>query len=105
MADGADRAAAMLQAARAFEQAHAAADWPRLGELATALGPRLQAWAARGALSRTERQACARLRAAHDSAAAACQANLSTLAGQLAAMRDNKDGWLAYALAGDTEPA
>lgn len=105
MADGVDRATAMLQAARALEQARTAADWPRLAELAAALGPRLQAWAALGALSRPERQALARLRAAHDGAAASCKANLDSLAGQLAAMRDNKDGWLAYALAGDSEPA
>ena len=105
MADGADRAAAMLQATRALEEARAAADWPRLGALAAALGPRLQAWAAAGALSRAERQALTRLRAAHDSAAATCKTNLDSLAGQLAAMRDNKDGWLAYALAGDSEPA
>jgi hypothetical protein len=95
----------MIEAARALDEAHACGDWACMGELVAALAPQLRAWAAAGPLTRTERQALMRLRAVHTSAAAACNANLDSLAGQLAAMRDNKDGWLAYALAGDPEPA
>lgn len=95
----------MIEAARALDEAHACGDWACMSELVTALAPQLQAWAATGPLSRAERQAMLRLRAVHNSASNACAANLDSLAGQMAAMRDNKDGWLAYALAGDTESA
>jgi hypothetical protein len=61
--------------------------------------------AASSQLTPTERQALARLRASHDRAASACAATLDDLGGHLASLRDNKDGWLAYALASDTESA
>jgi hypothetical protein len=99
------RSAAIGKLAAAFVEAGAARDWDRLGALARALGPQLSTLGARGAWSKGELAALAQLRAAHDGAAAACGEALDTHAARLADMRNNKDGWIAYALASDTEPA
>ena len=45
-----------------------------------------------------------RLRAAHDRAAQAGAAAAAGLQARMDEMRDNKEGWIAYALAGATEP-
>jgi hypothetical protein len=97
------RSAAIGKLAAAFADAGAARDWERLGALAPALGAQLAALGARGAWNRTELAALADLRTAHDGAAAACAEALELLAARLADMRNNKDGWMAYALSGDTE--
>jgi hypothetical protein len=99
------RSAAIGKLAAAFASAGAARDWERLGALAGALAPQLSTLGARGAWNANELAALAQLRAAHDGAAAACAAALDTLAARLAEMRNNKDGWIAYALASDTELA
>lgn len=99
------RTAAIGKLAAAFAAAGAAHDWERLGALAAALAPQLAALGERGAWSRDELAALMQLRAAHDGAAAACGAALDALGARLADMRNNKDGWLAYALAGDSELA
>jgi hypothetical protein len=99
------RSAAIGKLAAAFNEAGAARDWERLGELARALAPQLSTLGERGAWSRSELAALAQLRAAHDGAAAACADALELLAARLADMRHNKDGWIAYALSGDTELA
>lgn len=99
------RTAAIGMLAAAFDDAHATRDWERLGALAKALAPQLSALAARGPWSAPELAALARLRAAHDRAAAACAQTLEQLGQRLAEMRDNKDGWIAYALASETESA
>jgi len=99
------RSAAIGTLAAAFTAAGAARDWERLGFLAGALAPQLAALAKSGAWTNAELAALARLRAAHDGAAAACADALDALAAKLAEMRDNKDGWMAYALSGDTELA
>ena len=91
--------------AAAFRDAGEARDWERLGALAKALAPRLSALAARGPWTAAELAALARLRAAHDAAAAACAEALESLGQRLAEMRNNKDGWIAYALASETESA
>jgi hypothetical protein len=91
--------------AAAFDDARATRDWERLGALAKTLAPQLSALAARGPWSAAELAALARLRAAHDRAAAACAQALEQLGQRLAEMRDNKDGWIAYALASETESA
>lgn len=100
-----DKRAQMMHMTRDLDLACAAADWQRLSELANALAPQLLAWSAAGALSGAERQALTRLRASHERAAAACATILDQLDVQLTALRDNKDGWLAYALSSDTEAA
>lgn len=99
------RSAEIGQLAAALAQAGAARDWERLGTLAGALAPRLTALKARGPWNRGELAALAQLRARHDQAAAACADALDGLDARLADMRNNKDGWIAYALASDTESA
>lgn len=99
------RSAAIGKLAAAFNEAGAARDWEHLGALARALAPQLSALGERGAWSSTELAALAQLRAAHDGAAAACADALELLGARLADMRHNKDGWIAYALSGDTELA
>ncbi|MFC5458263.1 hypothetical protein [Massilia niabensis] len=99
------RSAKIGQLAAALAQAGAARDWERLGVLAHNLAPQLAALKMRGPWSRAELAALAQLRAHHDNAAAACAEALGTLSGRLADLRNNKDGWIAYALASDTEPA
>ena len=99
------RTAAIGALAAALGEAGAARDWERLGGLARALAPQLAALKARGAWNRGELAALAQLRTTHDNAAAACAETLETLGARLAEMRNNKDGWIAYALAGDIEPA
>ncbi|MFC5509933.1 hypothetical protein ACFPOU_02185 [Massilia jejuensis] len=91
--------------ATAFTEAGAARDWERLGALARALAPQLATLGEGGAWSRAELAALAQLRAAHDGAADACAEALDALGARLADMRNNKDGWIAYALSSDTELA
>src|SRR5690349_9380787 len=99
------RSATIGKLAAALHEAGAARDWERLGALAHALAPRLEALRARGPWNGAELAALAQLRTSHDGAAAACADALDTLGARLADMRDNKDGWIAYALASDTESA
>jgi ferric-dicitrate binding protein FerR (iron transport regulator) len=82
--------------------AGAASDWDRLDAATRELGPQLARLAAQGPWNDAERAALARLRAAHDGAAAACGAAAAALAARLDEMRNNKDGWIAYAM-GATE--
>jgi hypothetical protein len=99
------KSAAIGKLAAAFHDAGAARDWERLDALARALPAQLSSLGARGSWSPAELAALAQLRAAHDGAAAACGAALDTLGARLADMRNNKDGWIAYALASETELA
>ena len=99
------RSAALGKLAAAFAAAGAARDWDRLGALARALAPQLATLGERGAWTGGELAALAQLRAAHDGAAAACAEAQAALAAQLADMRNNKEGWMAYALTSDTELA
>lgn len=78
-------------------------DWDLLERAVRELGPQLQALADQGGWSVPERGALARLRAAHDAAASACREAASGLRARLDDMRDHKEGWMAYALAGDND--
>ncbi len=98
-----DRSAAIERLAARLRDASARADWDLLERAVTELAPQLQALAARGGWSAPERAALARLRAAHDGAASAGAEAASLLQAQLGEMRDNKEGWMAYALAGELE--
>ena len=100
-----DRRATLLRLTAEFSGAGAAADWERLGTAARLLGAQLSTLAAQGPWSSAERSALALLRAAHAEAMAACAQALDALGARLDEMRSNKDGWIAYALASDTEPA
>lgn len=98
-----DRSATIERLATQLRDASAGADWDLLERAVRALGPQLQALAGRGNWSARERAALARLRAAHDGAARASADAASHLQAQLGEMRDNKEGWMAYALAGELE--
>lgn len=98
-----DRTAVIERLAQRLREAGASADWDLLESAARELGPQVQALAARGAWSARERAALAGLRAAHDGAAEAGAAAAAQLEAQLGDMRDNKEGWMAYALAGELE--
>ncbi|WP_306396187.1 hypothetical protein [Telluria beijingensis] len=98
-----DRSAAIERLAARLIDAGARADWELLECAVRELAPQLQALAAHGAWSARERAAHARLRAAHDGAASAAAAAAAQLEAQLGEMRDNKEGWMAYALAGELE--
>jgi hypothetical protein len=99
------RSTAIGKLAAGIQDAAVVSDWERLGALASALAPQLSALRERGDWTGSELAALAQLRAVHDGAAAACGQALDTLALRLADMRNNKDGWMAYALASDPEPA
>ena len=99
------KSAAIAKLAAAFQEAGAARDWECLDALARALPAQLANLGARGTWSAAELAALAQLRAAHDGAAAACADALDALSSKLAEMRNNKDGWMAYALTSDTELA
>lgn len=98
-----DRSAAIERLAARLADAGARADWELLERAARELVPQLQALAAHGAWSAGERAALARLRAAHDGAAGAGAAAAALIEAQLGGMRDNKEGWMAYALAGELD--
>lgn len=97
------RQAQLLRMGDALRTAAAGADWARLGEHVNALAPQLQALAARGPWSAAERQALQRLRTAHDTALEATAVASGALAARLEQLRNNKDGWAAYAMHSDTE--
>ena len=98
-----DRTAAIERLAQRLRDASARADWDLLGRAVRELGPQVQALAGRGAWSERERAALALLRAAHAGAASAGAEAAARLEAQLDELNDNKEGWMAYALAGELE--
>lgn len=100
---GQERLAQLNRMAEALRSSAAGADWTLLGEHVRVLGPQLRALAARGPWNAAERQACVRLRAAHDAAQEAAATASEALAARLQQLNSNKDGWLAYAMHSDTE--
>lgn len=98
-----DRSGAIDRLAAVLAQAGAGADWELLGRAAHEFGPRLQRLAAAGPWNAAERAALQRLRSAHEGAARQVEAASGQLAAQLEHMRVNKEGWMAYALAGEPE--
>jgi hypothetical protein len=99
-----DRQATLRRIGAEFTAAGAARDWARLDAAARALAPQLAALAASGPWSAAERAALTQLRTGHDQAAAACAGALDALGSLLEEMRTNKEGWIAYALGGDSQP-
>ncbi|QOY95579.1 hypothetical protein IM543_06910 [Massilia sp. UMI-21] len=99
-----DRTRAIDGLARVLVDAGAGADWDLLGRAVRELGPRLQALAAGTPWNAGERAALARLRLAHAGAAEAASAASAQLQAKMSDMIANKEGWLAYALAGEPEP-
>lgn len=98
-----DRTAAIERLTVRLRDASARADWNLLECAVRELGPQVQALAERGAWSPPERAALAGLRAAHDGAARASAEAAAQLEAQLDELNDNKEGWMAYALAGELE--
>jgi hypothetical protein len=98
-----DKSPALLRIAESLRSAADGGAWEQLGQMTRALAPQLEALAARGPLSPTERAALQRLREAHDHAAQAVAAAAGSLSTRMDDMRANKDGWIAYALQNASE--
>jgi hypothetical protein len=84
--------------------AGAAGDWPALAAANAALAPALAKLAAQGDWNGRERSALAALRAAHQQARLDCTQAKDLLGSKLGEMQANKEGWMAYALYGATDP-
>ena len=93
-----DKSAALLRIAESLRGAADGAAWEALAQMTQALAPQLDALAARGPLSPAERAALLRLREAHDHAADAVAAAAAAVKTRMDDMRDNKAGWMAYAM-------
>jgi hypothetical protein len=98
-----DRTRAIERLAGVLQDAGARADWELLGRAVRELGPQLQALAGAKPWSPAERSALASLRGAHEGAAAAVAAASAQLQARLDDLAANKEGWMAYALAGEPE--
>jgi hypothetical protein len=99
-----DRLRAVDRLAGVLADASARADWDLLGRAVTELAPSLQALAKAGPWSAAERAALGRLRSAHADAARVVAAAGARLQARMDDMLVNKEGWMAYALAGEPEP-
>jgi hypothetical protein len=99
-----DRRAALLALADSLRAAGAAADWEALAKADAALAPALAALAARGPWRGPERLALQALREAHEQARQRCAQAKTQLGEHLHEMRENKEGWIAYALYSETDP-
>ncbi len=98
-----DRTRAIDSLAKALLDTGARADWDGLARAVRELGPQLQVLAATAPWSGAERAALGRLRSAHDGAAGQVAAAAGQLQARLDDMRVNKEGWMAYALAGEPD--
>ena len=98
-----DRSRAIDALAGVLLDASARADWELLGRAVRELGPQLAALAGDAPWSKVERAAIARLRSAHDGAASAVAGASAQVQARLDDMRVNKEGWMAYALAGEPD--
>ncbi|MBD8654772.1 hypothetical protein IFT68_03935 [Oxalobacteraceae sp. CFBP 13730] len=99
-----DRSPAIGRLGAQLDAAASGADWDALARAVHGLARQLQALAVKGPWSAAERAALQRLRASHERAAQAGAAAAAGLQARMDEMRDNKEGWMAYALAGATEP-
>lgn len=98
-----DRQQALLELADEIGVASAGDDWPGLAASTGTLAPRLLAMHAQGPWSRSERAALATLASVHAQALEHCTQATARLGERLRAMQDNKEGWIAYALDGETD--
>jgi len=78
-------------------------DWARLEPLLRELGPQLQALAAHGPWTASERAALTRLRGAHERIGQACARSMGQVQARIDDMGSNRQGWIAYALAGASD--
>lgn len=94
----------LLDFAGRLDKAARENDWDELATLQSELALQLAPQVGQGnSWSEAERRALAVLQTAHRKALEQCAGELKRLAAQLEEMRNNKDGWLAYAQAGDLE--
>jgi hypothetical protein len=98
-----DRTRAIDGLGRVLLDAGARADWELLGRAVGELAPRLQVLAGGRPWSDAERAALARLRDAHATAAQAVAAASAQMKLRMDDMLANKEGWMAYALAGELD--
>ncbi len=98
-----DRTRAIDGLARQLIEAGAGADWELLGRAVRELGPRLAQLAANQAWNGPELAALARLRDAHEAQAQAVAKASAQLQARMDDMLANKEGWMAYALAGEPD--
>ncbi len=99
-----DRTRAIDRLTQVVQDAGTQGDWELLGRAVRELGPQLQALAAGTPWSAGERAALERLRGVHAGAAEIVAAASAQLQARMDDMAANKEGWMAYALAGETEP-
>ena len=99
-----DRRETIAQWAEQLEQAGAAADWDALGALEAVLARQVPTLAALGPWIGAERAALLELRAAHAQAYQMCINEKERLGIYLGDLQENREGRLAYALIGETDP-
>ncbi|MCS0608331.1 hypothetical protein NX773_09150 [Massilia solisilvae] len=100
-----DRSEAMRALGDELVAAATASDWDRLRVAARALPSALRELAGRGPLTAREREALTWLRSAYEQAQGACARAARDLELRLDDMRNNKEGWIAYALGAENDPA
>lgn len=92
-----DRKAALLAWRQRLDTALRGDDWSAMEQADRDVAAGLPQLAAAGPWSAAERQALQQLQACHALASSRCNAAVATLAQQLDGMRQQRDGWLAYA--------
>jgi hypothetical protein len=88
----------LVALAQRLRAASAAGDWAALELVDRDVAAALPSAAKQGLGSANERSAWASLRQAHRSAHERCGREAALLGERLAALRTNKEGWLAYAV-------
>lgn len=95
-----ERQQQLVSLTRRLLAAEAGADWTALGNLDRELSVALPRLAARGAFVGDESLAFAGLRQAHQRLRASCERETTRLGEHLNGLRQNREGWLAYAMDG-----
>lgn len=98
-----DKEQSLLSLTRRINDAVAAQDWKALAMADRDMSSQLSALLNHRAWSRGERDALTLLQDAHRQACEWCNNEIALLGDILAEMRNNKDGWLAYAYNGELD--
>jgi len=96
-----DRHQTLLHMAQRLSAATAASDWPELAAINTLMNASLPTLAAQGTWSAAERAALAALRELHRAAVARVDGATSEMGQHVEDLKNNREGWLAYALDSD----
>lgn len=97
-----DRQRTLSQLTQKMGAALAAEDWPALTAINTLMAASLPQLAREGRWSAPEQAALNALYQLHTKAAARCAQAAAELGQRLHDMQANKEGWIAYALSGET---